>query len=69
MKPFAQQLQKQYSESNRDQGANVLSLSDAIVGDVRTILLVLLAAAGLLLLIGLHQRVEFVVGPLRQPQA
>lgn len=42
MKPLEQQLQKQYPESNRDQGANVLSLSDAIVGDVRTVLRVLL---------------------------
>jgi len=48
---IAKQLEIQYPGSNRDQGASVLPLSEAIVGDVRPILLVLLAGAGLLLLI------------------
>src|SRR6185369_9309425 len=47
----AQQLEKQYPDSNRSQGASVIPLSEAIVGDVRPILLVLLGGAGLLFLI------------------
>jgi macrolide transport system ATP-binding/permease protein len=48
---IARQLEKLYPESNRDQGANVMPLSEVIVGDIRPILLVLLAGAVLLLLI------------------
>jgi macrolide transport system ATP-binding/permease protein len=51
IKTIAQQLEKQYPDSNRDQWANMLPLTDVIVGDIRPILLVLLAGAGLLLLI------------------
>ncbi|HEV2381808.1 MAG TPA: ABC transporter permease [Terriglobia bacterium] len=51
MTSIAQQLEKQYSDSNRGQGASVVPLSEAIVGDIRPILLVLLGGAGLLLLI------------------
>jgi macrolide transport system ATP-binding/permease protein len=51
VKSIAAQLEKQYPGSNRGQGALVKSLSDAIVGDIQPILLVLLSAAGLLLLI------------------
>ncbi len=51
MKLIAQQLEKQYPDSNRGQGASVESLSETIVGDIRPILLVLLGGAGLLLLI------------------
>jgi macrolide transport system ATP-binding/permease protein len=47
----AQQLEKQYPDSNRSQGASVILLSAAIVGDVRPILLVLLGGAGLLFVI------------------
>ncbi len=50
-KAIAQQLERQYPDSNRGQGATVHSLSDAFVGDVRPILFLLLAGAGLLLLI------------------
>jgi len=50
-KAIAQQLERQYPDSNRGQGATVQSLSDAFVGDVRPILYLLLAGAGLLLLI------------------
>ena len=47
---IAAQLVKVYPE-NRGQGAAILPLSEAVVGTVRPILLVLLAGAGLLLLI------------------
>jgi macrolide transport system ATP-binding/permease protein len=46
---IARRLEREYPDSNRDQGASVLSLSDVIVGDVRPVLLLLLAGAGLLL--------------------
>ncbi len=51
MKAIAKQLETQYPNSNRDQGATVATLATVIVGDVRPILLVLLIGAGLLLLI------------------
>jgi predicted permease len=50
LKSIARQLEKMYPE-NRDQGAAVAPLSDVIVGDIRPILLVLLAGAMLLLVI------------------
>jgi predicted permease len=48
---IAKQLEKQYPDSNRGQGASVLSLTEVIVGNIRPILLMLLTGAGLLLLI------------------
>ena len=51
MKSIAAQLEKQYPDSNLGQGALVMPLSDAIIGDIRPILLTLLSGAGLLLLI------------------
>ncbi len=51
MTAIAKQLEKQYPDSNRGQGASVITLSEAIVGNVRPIFLALLGAAGLLLLI------------------
>jgi len=51
MKTIAQQLEKQYPDSNLGQGAEVVSLADVVLGPVRPVLLVLLAGAGLLLLI------------------
>lgn len=51
MKSIAAQLEKQYPDSNRGNSASVIPLSDAIVGDIRPILLVLLCGAGLLLFI------------------
>ncbi len=51
MKAIARQLELQYPADNRDQGASVLPLSEAIVTNIRPILLVLLAGAGLLLVI------------------
>ncbi|HTA79336.1 MAG TPA: ABC transporter permease [Terracidiphilus sp.] len=52
IKSIAQQLEKQYPDSNRDQWANMLPLTAKIVGDVRPILLTILCGAGLLLIIG-----------------
>jgi macrolide transport system ATP-binding/permease protein len=51
MKDIAHQLEVQYPDSNRGQGASVMPLSAAIVGDIKPILLVLLGGACLLLLI------------------
>jgi predicted permease len=48
---IAQQLEKQYPDSNRGQGASILPLSEVIVGNVRPILLMLLGGAGLLFVI------------------
>ncbi|HEY9141284.1 MAG TPA: ABC transporter permease [Bryobacteraceae bacterium] len=48
---IARQLEKQYPDSNRGQGAALMPLTEAIVGDIRPILLLLLSGAGLLLLI------------------
>jgi macrolide transport system ATP-binding/permease protein len=50
MQAIARQLELQYPE-NRSQGAFVAPLADVIVSDIRPILLVLLAGAGLLLVI------------------
>src|SRR6202453_2429801 len=51
MTAIAKQLQLQYAITGRDLTASVAPLSEVIVGDVRPILLTLLAGAGLLLLI------------------
>ena len=51
MKSIAGRLEQQYPDSNRGQGAYVESLREVIVGDVRPILLVLMAGAALLLVI------------------
>jgi len=51
MKTVAERLEKQYPDTNRNRDANVISLTDMIVGDVRPMLMVLLSGAGLLLLI------------------
>ena len=51
MQAIAAQLEKQYPDSNLGQGAAVIPLTEAIVGDIRPILLILLSGAGLLLLI------------------
>jgi macrolide transport system ATP-binding/permease protein len=51
MSAIALQLEQQYPDTNRGQGASVNPLYEVIVGDVRPILLVLLAGACLLQLI------------------
>ena len=51
LKAISAQLERQYPGSNQGQGVSLLPLSEIIVGDVRPILLTLLAGAGLLLLI------------------
>jgi macrolide transport system ATP-binding/permease protein len=48
---IAAQLERQYPDSNKDQDASVIPLSELIVGYVRPVLLTLLAGAGLLLVI------------------
>ncbi|HEU4834915.1 MAG TPA: ABC transporter permease [Pyrinomonadaceae bacterium] len=48
---IAKDLEAQYPDSNRNQGALVLPLSEVIVGDVKPVLLLLLGGAALLLLI------------------
>lgn len=48
---IAKDLEAQYPDSNRNQGATVAPLSELIVGDVKPVLLVLLGGAALLLLI------------------
>ena len=51
MKGIAAQLERQYPDSNRGQGATVIALSEAIVGNIRPMLLLLLGGAALLLVI------------------
>ena len=51
MTSIAQQLERQYPDTNRGQGASVMPLSELIVGDIRPILLMLLGGSSLLLLI------------------
>lgn len=51
MKTIAAQLEQQYPNSNRGQGAIVEPLREVIVGDIRPLLIVLLTGAGLLLVI------------------
>jgi predicted permease len=51
LKNVAAQLERQYPDSNRNQGAYVSSLNDLVVGQMRPILLTLLAGSALLLLI------------------
>ncbi len=48
---IAKDLEAQYPDSNRNQGATVAPLAEVIVGDVKPVLLLLLGGAGLLLLI------------------
>jgi macrolide transport system ATP-binding/permease protein len=51
MTTIAKTLQQQYAITGRNLSASVVPLSEAFIGDVRPILLTLLAGAGLLLLI------------------
>ena len=51
MQSIAKQLEQQYPDSNRGQGAIVAPLSEAITKDIRPILLILLGGAGLLFVI------------------
>lgn len=51
LKAIAGQLEKLYPKSNTRQGASIEPLSELIIGKIRPILLLLLSAAGLLLLI------------------
>jgi len=51
LKSIATQLEKLYPASNKGQSANVIDLSEVLVGNIRPILFTLLSGAGLLLLI------------------
>jgi macrolide transport system ATP-binding/permease protein len=51
MESIATQLAKQYPDADGGRGATVVALTEAIVGNLRPVLLVLLAGAALLLLI------------------
>lgn len=51
LKAIQAQLEKQYPGSNKGQTASLMPLSELIIGNIRPILLTLLAGAGLLLLI------------------
>ena len=48
---IAAQLERQYPDSNKDEGASVMPLAELIVGYIRPVLLTLLAGAVLLLMI------------------
>jgi len=48
---IAAALEQQYPESNRGQGSTIAPLVDVIVGNVRPVLIVLMAGAGLLLML------------------
>jgi predicted permease len=49
---IARDLERQYPDSNRGQGAAVVPLADVVVGNVRPVLTILLGGAALLLLVG-----------------
>jgi len=49
---IAQQIAVEFPKTNRDRSANVIPLTDAILGDIRPTLIALLSGAGLLALIG-----------------
>jgi macrolide transport system ATP-binding/permease protein len=51
VKSIAQQLEKQYPNSNRDQWGYLRPVTDVFVGNIRPILLTMLCGAGLLLII------------------
>jgi len=61
METVAGHLAKEYPDSNHGLGATVTSLSDSIVGDIRSVLLVLLSGAVLLLVIALVNVVNLVL--------
>ncbi|HEY7387262.1 MAG TPA: ABC transporter permease [Bryobacteraceae bacterium] len=50
---IAKVLEKMHPDSNRNQGANVAPLSEVITGDIKPVLVVLMASAVLLLLIAI----------------
>ena len=52
MDAVARRLEKQYPDSNNDHGVGLIGMQDNMVGDIRPVLLVLLAAVGFVLLIG-----------------
>ena len=51
LKALAKSLEAQYPDSNRNQGAALVPLADVIVGDIRAVVLLLMAGAVLLVVI------------------
>jgi macrolide transport system ATP-binding/permease protein len=51
LKAISGRLEKEYPDSNRDQGVELVPLAETILGGIRPTLLILLGGAGLLLLI------------------
>jgi ABC-type lipoprotein release transport system permease subunit len=49
---IAAELERQYPDSNRGQGAAIVPLSDVIVGNIRPLLIVLLAGPTLIVVAG-----------------
>ena len=70
--PICSRLRSSWKTVSRlepESGASVMLLSEAIVGDIRPILLLLLSGAGLLLLIACVNVFEPAGAALRKPQA
>lgn len=64
---IAAQLRKQYPQSNEGQGALVTPLSDAVSGNIRPILLILLAGSVLLLIIACVNVASLLLRPRGKP--
>jgi predicted permease len=62
MSDIARRLEQQYPASNKGQGVAVTRLSDAMVGNVRTMLYLLLGAVGVLLLIACANTATLLLG-------
>jgi putative ABC transport system permease protein len=52
MNAIAGRLEKQYPDANNDVGVGLMRMQDSLVGDIRPVLIVLLAAVAFVLLIG-----------------
>lgn len=61
MTSIAKALEQKYPGSNRDQGASVVPLSEVVVGNIRSILLMLLSGVGMLLIIALVNVVSLLL--------
>ena len=68
MTSIAQQLARQYPDTNRGQGASVVPLSEAVVGNIRPILLTLLGD-GIAVVDCVRERSQFAAGADRKPPA
>jgi predicted permease len=61
MKLIASELERQYPDSNRGQGASVEPLADIVIGPVRSVLLTLMSGAALLFIIALVNVVSLLL--------